>query len=213
MRMEKVIDNKRYFLYSSLSRELRFWYYSEIYKFVQKLVFEYRGFEEWYNGLFSSDYELEVDRDIIICEDNLTLAGIAIIKNGCEEKKICTLRVAKPFQHQGIGHHLVELCFRQLDTDKPMITLHKSKYYQFEKLLKYYDFQLEQTQKNYYKFLSTELVFNGLLPQKEFSTNRIKMIDMESLYKRFILDGKSDFEEYIDAWIRYWYKTHIKYEF
>ena len=30
--MEKVIDNKRYFLYSSLSRELRFWYYSEIYK-------------------------------------------------------------------------------------------------------------------------------------------------------------------------------------
>ena len=100
--MEKVIDNKRYFLYSSLSRELRFWYYSEIYRFVQKLVFEYRGFEEWYNGLFSSDYALEVDRDIIICEDNLTLAGIAIIKNGCEEKKICTLRVAKPFQHQGL---------------------------------------------------------------------------------------------------------------
>lgn len=205
--MEKVIDNKRYFLYSSLSQELKIIYYSEIYKFVHRLVFEYRGFEQWFHNLFSSTYDLRENRDIVICEDNLTLAGIAIIKNECDEKKICTLRVAKEFQNQGIGHRLVELCFQQLDTDKPMITLHKSKYPQFEKILNYYNFQLEQTQKNYYKYFSTELVFNGFLPQKDYMMHHIRLVDMEELYKKFMFEDRLSFENHVDKWIRYWYKN------
>ena len=109
-------------LYSSLPRELKTIYYGEIYRFLKRLVFEYQGFHEWYQRLFTSSCDLRVNREIIICEDRLTLAGIAIIKNEQDEKKICTLRVAKEFQRQRIGHNLVELCFRQLNTEKPMIT-------------------------------------------------------------------------------------------
>ena len=94
---------------------------------------------------------------------------------------------------------------QQLHTDKPMITLHKSKLNQFEKLLSYYNFELEQTQKHYYSIFSTELVFNGLLPEKELIFNKIELMDMEKLYRAVVLSGKKNFEDYVDACIRCWY--------
>lgn len=203
--MDKMIDNKKYFLYSSLSHELKAIYRVEIYKFLNRLVFEYQGFQDWYRNLYSSSYELKPNREIIICEDQLAIGGIAIIKNDYSEKKICTLRVAKEFQRRGIGHNLVELCFRYLNTEKPMITLHKSKLNQFEKLLNYYNFELEQTNKHYYNIFSTELVFNGVLPQKEFIFNSIELMDMEELYRAFVFYEKKNMEDFIDACIRCWY--------
>ena len=148
--MKKMINGKRYYLYTSLSRELKKIYQYEIYRFLCRLVFEYQGFQAWYQGLYTEDFELKCNREIIICEDQFRIVGVAIIKNDLQEKKICTLRVAREYQHQGIGHNLVEMCMRQLHTDKPMITLHKSKLNQFEKLLRYYNFELEQTQKHFH---------------------------------------------------------------
>ena len=138
--MEKMISGKRYLLYTSLSRELKKIYQYEIYKFLGRLVFEYQGFRIWYQELFVEEVELKFNREIIICEEQFRLAGVAIIKNDLQEKKICTLRVAQEYQHQGIGHNLIEMCMQRLHTDKPMITLHKSKLKQFEKLLNYYNF-------------------------------------------------------------------------
>ena len=203
--MKKMINGKRYYLYTSLSRELKKIYQCEIYRFLCRLVFEYQGFQAWYQGLYTEDFELKYNREIIICEDQFRIVGVAIIKNDLQEKKICTLRVAREYQHQGIGHNLVEMCMRQLHTDKPMITLHKSKLNQFEKLLRYYNFELEQTQKHYYSIFSTELVFNGLLPEKELIFNKIELIDMEKLYRVLVLRGKKNFEDYVDACIKCWY--------
>lgn len=203
--MKKMINGKRYYLYTSLSRELKKIYQCEIYKFLWRLVFEYQGFQSWYQELYTEEFELKYNREIIICEDQFRIIGVAIIKNDLQEKKICTLRVTREYQHQGIGHNLVEMCMQQLHTDKPMITLHKSKWKQFEKLLSYYSFELEQTQKHYYSMFSTELVFNGLLPEKEFILNKIELMDMEKLYRVFVLSGKKKFEDYVDACIRCWY--------
>lgn len=202
--MEKMINGKRYFSYTSLSRELKKIYQCEIYKFLGRLIFEYQGFRGWYNGLFAENLELQPNREIIICEDQFRIAGVAIVKNDLQEKKICTLRVAREYQRQGIGHRLVELCMHQLHTDKPMITLHKSKLSQFEKLLDYYDFELEQTQKHYYSIFSTELVFNGLLPEKQFIFNKIELMDMEKVYSLFVRSGRKNLEEYVDACIQCW---------
>ena len=204
--MEKMINGKKYFLFSSLSCELKKIYCGEIYKFLGRLVFEYQGFRDWYQGLFLASYKLKESREIIICEDELKIAGVAIVKNDFCEKKICTLRVGKAYQHQGIGHNLVEMCFEQLSTEKPMITLHRNKLNQFEKLLNYYNFKLEQTQKHYYSIFSTELVFNGTLPKKEMLFNRIELMDMEELYKNYIFYGKKNFEDFVDACIRCWYR-------
>ena len=133
--MKKIINGKRYYLYTSLSQELKKIYQSEIYKFLYRLVFEYQGFRSWYQRLYTEEFELKYNREIIICEDQFQIVGVAIIKNDLQEKKICTLRVTREYQHQGIGHNLVEMCMQQLHTDKPMITLHTSKLNQFEKLL------------------------------------------------------------------------------
>lgn len=203
--MERIINGRKYFLYSALSRELKEIYRYEIFKFLERLVFEYYGFQSWYQALFADDIELKYNREIIICEDQFSIAGVAIIKNTLDEKKICTLRVAQKFQHRGIGHNLVEICMQQLNTDKPMITLHKNKLNQFEKLLSYYNFELEQTQKHYYSIFSTELVFNGLLPEKKLFFNQIELIDMKKIYNFFVLSGKRNFEDYTDACIRCWY--------
>lgn len=203
--MEKMINGKRYYLYTSLSHDLKKIYQCEIYKFLSRLVFEYQGFKCWYKELYANESELKNDREIIICEDEVHILGIAIIKNGLNEKKICTLRVAQEYQHQGIGHNLIEMCMRQLHTDAPMMTLHKSKFNQFSKLLDYYDFKLEQAQKHYYSIFSTELVFNGFLPEKRLDFSKIELMDMGRIYRTFILSGKKDFEDYVDACIRYWY--------
>lgn len=203
--MKKIINGKRYYLYTSLSLELKKIYQCEIYKFLCRLVFEYQGFRSWYQELYTEEFELKCNREIIICEDQFRIVGVAIIKNDLQEKKICTLRVAREYQHQGIGHNLVEMCMQQLHTDKPMLTLHKSKLNQFEKLLSYYNFKLEQTQKHYYSIFSTELVFNGLLPEKELIFNKIELMDMEKLYRVVVLSGKKNFEVYVDACIRCWY--------
>lgn len=209
--MKKIINGKRYYLYTSLSQELKKIYQSEIYKFLYRLVFEYQGFRSWYQRLYTEEFELKYNREIIICEDQFRIVGVAIIKNDLQEKKICTLRVTREYQHQGIGHNLVEMCMQQLHTDKPMITLHTSKLNQFEKLLNYYNFELQQTQKHYYSIFNTELVFNGLLPEKKFIFNKIELMDMAKLYRVFVLSGKKNFEDYVDACIRCWYsRAQIK---
>lgn len=208
--MERIINNKRYFLYSSLSRELKEVYHDRIYTFLGQLVFEYRGFYDWYYSLFTDNIELNAIREIILCEDFFRIAGVAIIKKDLNEKKICTLRVAKEFQNQGIGHNLFEMCMELLNTDKPMITLNKTRLHQFEKLLKYYNFELEQSQKHYYKIFSTELVYNGLLPQRKFIYNKMEMLKIEKIYDSFIFSTKRKFEDYINEWIRFWYNKEIR---
>lgn len=204
--MDKIMNGRRYFLYSSLTSDLKAIYYKQIYKFVLRLNFEYPGFNVWYSHLFCDSCDLKSNREIVICEESNKLAGIAILKNSYEEKKICTFRVAKEYQCQGIGHQLMELCFQQLKTEKPMITLHKNKLEQFEKLLDYYDFELEQMQKHYYNLFNTELVYNGALPRKKLFVDQFEIIDMKKIYKSFILMGKKDINEYIDICIKYWYE-------
>ena len=117
----KFINNKLYINYSELSPEQKSIYRMRIKIFLKKLVYEYNNFEEWFSQLFISDILLKNDREIIICECDYQLAGVAILKNDDIEKKICTLRVAKRFQKQGIGQHLMELSFEWLNDDKPLI--------------------------------------------------------------------------------------------
>ena len=207
--MSKIVQkNRRYFLYSSLNSELKPIYFKQIFNYLRTLVFEYYGFERWYQGLFCSDYRMQEGRDIIICEEDWMIAGISIIKNLNDEKKICTLRVAKEYQHQGIGHHLVEMSFKELQTEKPMITLHKRKLNQFEHLLQYYDFELEQTQKNYYKIFSTELVFNGSLPRKQSIIDRLLIFDMEKAIYQYLYGEKSmNYNEYMQEYLKKWIRN------
>lgn len=206
----KIIDNKLYFKYSELPPEQMSLYYTQIRKFVKKLVFEYTDFRKWFLKLFQNGVVLKEGREILLCECDYQLAGIAILKNDGNEKKICTLRVAKTFQRNGIGQNLMELSFEWLNEDKPLITIHDSKRQEFKKLFERYDFQLEEERKGYYRLFSTELVYNGVLPEKQFLLNRIEVIDLQKEIKRYILSGEKDFNMFIERWLfRQWINSKI----
>ena len=206
----RIIDNKLYFKYSELPPEQMSLYYTQIRKFVKKLVFEYTDFRKWFLKLFQNGAVLKEGREILLCECDYQLAGIAILKNDGNEKKICTLRVAKTFQRNGIGQNLMELSFEWLNEDKPLITIHDSKRQEFKKLFERYDFQLEEERKGYYRLFSTELVYNGVLPEKQFLLNRIEVIDLQKEIKRYILSGEKDFNMFIERWLfRQWINSKI----
>lgn len=161
-----MVMGERYFRYSAFSAIEKAFYYNQIYVFLRWISVEYPGFRQWYEGLFCDDKKLRKGREIVICEKDCRIAGVAILKSTKNEKKICTLRVAKLYQKQGIGTKLMELSFEWLEEDKPLITMDQSKRHEFDGLLRYYGFSLEQMKKNYYGIFNTELIYNGVLPEK-----------------------------------------------
>lgn len=198
----------QYLVYSKLSTFQKNMYYPNCRSFLCKLNREYPFFEQWFNGLFVRVPELRQDREILLCVDNCKIVGIAILKKNAEEKKICTLRVEKQYQKMSIGKTLMEMSFEWLETDKPLVTVQKSRSKEFEKLFKYYDFQLDDEKRGYYKPFSTELIYNGELPGKHIWLNRIEIIDISNILYEFIGKGIFDKNAIIERCIRK-YKTGI----
>lgn len=91
------------------------------------------------------------------------LAGIAIIKESAEEKKLCCIRVLPKFQGSGIGVRLMKRCFEALDTQNPLVTVSEENIYMFNRLFNYFGFELGGTYKDIYRPEKTEYSFNGLL--------------------------------------------------
>lgn len=156
-------NKNNYYKYSDIPFFEKPLYYELIYQFIRRLSFEYPYFINWYKGLFTSYNELKLDREIIICESNYKIVGLSILKSSEYEKKIWTLRVDRKYQHQGIGKKLIQLSLEWLENDYPIITIHKSKQIQFDSLLKYYGFKLEQELPYYYNTFDTERIYNNIL--------------------------------------------------
>ena len=202
-------NNNNYYKYSDIFSIEKPLYYELVYNFIRRLSIEYPYFINWYSNLFTDDKELKSDREIIICESNYKIVGLAILKSSEYEKKICTLRVDRKYQHQGIGKKLMQLSLEWLECDYPVITMHKSKQVQFDSLLKYYGFKLEQKQMHYYSIFSTEYVYNGELPDKKLFFNKFEIMDMQNVYRSFIKLGKYDIDEFIEECINIWCKREM----
>lgn len=203
--MRKCINNNEYFMYSELPVIEQSLYYQRIYKFLQHLVWEYPHFKRWYESLFLQDGSIKSTREIIVSGRNGMICGVAILKRTRDEQKICTLRVAPQYQRHGIGKNLMELSFEWLNNDKPLITLHKSRLHNFSSLFDYYGFKLEQETYNYYNIFSTELSYNGILPEKRTPLNEIEFLDVQHIYERFIKNGIMDFNCIVEACLSLWY--------
>ena len=199
-------ETNNYIKYSQLSPLQQRLYYDLIYRFIKRLEWEYPGFKQWYQSLYNNNQELKRDREIIICEREFQIVGLAILKKSAAERKICTLRVAKPYQRQGIGKNLMELSFEWLEDDKPLITVHKYKEKEFASLFQYYGFKLEQRQRNYYNIFSTELAYNGILPEKKLYFSNIEIEDIQNIYRQFLASGIYNFDEFLDSCITQWLK-------
>lgn len=202
--------DEKYFRYSAFSVAEKLLYYTSIRKMLRCLNIEYPDFYGWYDGLFQEDKELYDNREIIICEKECHIAGVVILKSTEEEKKICTLRVAKPFQRQGIGRKLMELSLEWLEEDKPLITMHKSKQHQFASLLDYYGFTLAEKQWNYYNIFSTELSYNGVLTKKETFFSRQEIMRISGWYQSYLDSGRYDLKEFIGECVQKLYLNEQK---
>lgn len=199
-----MTKTNNYIRYSQLSPVQQRLYYDLIYRFVKRLEWEYPNFRQWYKALYNENQELKRDREIIFCEREFQIVALAILKKTDEERKICTLRVAKPYQRQGIGKSLMEQSFKWLEDDKPLITVHKYKNNEFVSLFKYYDFKLEQKQRNYYSIFSTELAYNGILPEKKLYFNSIELSDIQDFYKKFMESHTYDMDAFVEACVKQW---------
>lgn len=163
MKAENGFD---FFFFHELPFEERKLYKQRSYIFLQDLNREYPAFRKWFECLFVFPECLKSDRAILFCMKGREIAGLAILKRTDEEQKICTLRVDRRFQRMSAGRALMRMSFEWLENDKPLITVHKSKYREFNKLFRYYDFVLEDKKWCYYKLFNTELAFNGELPRR-----------------------------------------------
>lgn len=102
---------------------------------------------------------------------------------------------------------IYEDCQKFYESDKsPFLTLLKNQQVQFDSLLKYYGFRLEQTQPYYYSIFSTEYVYNGELPEKSLFFNKFEIMDMQNIYRRFIKSVKYNIDEFIEECISIWRK-------
>jgi len=131
----------------------------KIYYELKEAELLYPNFQKWFYNKVIPDV-LQDKRKILLEIRNNEIAGIAIIKNSIEEKKLCTLRVTNKYQNKGIGLRLFERAFEELDTSKPFLTVSEEKYKEFEKIFKYYGFELTNKIKDYYRKGKNELFFN-----------------------------------------------------
>ena len=133
----------------------------ELFSHISTLEQEYPHFKEWYYNTVLPETRAGL-RKIIVASIENSIAGVLILKN-CKEKKICTLRVAPDYRHNGLGHLFMDVAIHELETAYPLITVSDNHINEFEKLLNDYNFKL--TGMYYEKYIDGhfELAFNGYL--------------------------------------------------
>lgn len=131
-----------------------------IYKSLELLIDEYPDFKFWYFDKVTSETKFG-NRTIIVKQQNLEIAAIAILKNDSSEKKISTFRVIEKYQNLGIGTILMEESMHILKTIHPKITVSELRIEQFNKILRKFDFRLDSLNQDYYKQGVAEFSFNG----------------------------------------------------
>lgn len=136
-----------------------------VYEFLSDLCGEYNNFRQWYYGTVAPGLA-SGKRLIYAVTDNETIIAVLILKNA-DEKKICTLRVAENYRHQGIASMLLNLAFRELQCTKPLITVSSYHIDEFKPLLEKNGFILYAKYPNFYKWGITEYAFSGCLTESQ----------------------------------------------
>ena len=150
---------EKYFKFSELQTWEQQMYYNYIYLFLIETNMQYPAFSVWYDNLFTAGLHLKPEREIIICEKEYRVAGVTILKRTKEEAKICTMYVAKQYRHNGIGQRLMKLSLEWLKSQKPVITLDRSKEPEFTGILNRFSFALQERSCGLYRPGNVELIY------------------------------------------------------
>jgi len=133
-------------------------YYMELYKQIESASAYYPEFDIWYFQKVVPDLILERRKIITETRDG-DVAGIAVVKLS-EELKLSTLKVDEHYENKGIGLKLFEKSFELLDTKKPFLTVSEERLPLFQKIFKYYGFELTSIHEDIYRTGKKEFFFN-----------------------------------------------------
>lgn len=133
-----------------------------VYNHLKELERYYPNFKQWYYNTVGQSLTINT-RKIIIEQRDGDIAGIAIIKNDINERKICTVKVMPPFLNRGIGIKLFERSMDYLGTRKPLLSVDEDRLPFFKKIFDKYEFRQTQILQDYYRIGKKEFVFNGYI--------------------------------------------------
>jgi GNAT superfamily N-acetyltransferase len=148
------------------------------YRVSKKLMDSYRAFEltsgldkfypdfnNWYwNKVAPST--MVGDSEIILAEEHEQVVGVALIKRGTQPKLRC-LRVRPEYANRGIGVHLIDRSLKQLDCDKPMVTVPEEKINELSRIMvNRFSFNLMHVDKGLYRPNMLEYIFNDIADQR-----------------------------------------------
>ena len=91
------------------------------------------------------------------------VAGIMILKNTPQEKKICSLFIFEDYRSHGLGTEFLSLAAEILKTDKPVITVSSNRASAFSGLFRKMGYKLYNNYPEYYISGIDELSYNGPL--------------------------------------------------
>ena len=133
-----------------------------VYRCLESLSSEYPDFATWYWNKVVP--ELKTSKRIIkCCYLGQKIAGIIILKDTVDEKKICTLRVFDEFQRRGIGEKLLNCAKFSLHCEKPLVTVPQVHFQEYKELFAKAGFIVYKVYSDYYKHGSKEYAYNGFL--------------------------------------------------
>jgi hypothetical protein len=144
----------------------------EVFAKIAILKKSYPKLREWYfkkvvPGLFDGT------RTFILELRDGQIAGVAILKDTVNEKKICTISVEDAFKSKGMGFRLFEKSMLLLKSDKPLASVSEDRVQDFEKIFQYFDYEFTSEYKGLYLPQKSEYSFNGVLCNE----NKYKLIN------------------------------------
>jgi acetyltransferase, GNAT family len=139
---------------------------SQVGFFLREFAYpNYPNIDTWYQKIVSEINNDPKSREMFICLSNeknlLSISGLMILKNTCDEKKICTLRVNENYQGKGIASELIQKAFDFLKTEKPLITVPEESVEVFSNIFNKYGFEKKDEIHDLYREKKIEHIYNG----------------------------------------------------
>lgn len=115
----------------------------------------YPEFDTWFNFKVR-----RFERSVLLAHDGNQLAGVSILKNSGDEKKISTFYVAPHFRGKMFGQALMTKSLQVLDSAETFITVSEERNRELVPLLNSNGFKLQKIVPNLYRSGKDELFYS-----------------------------------------------------
>jgi len=128
---------------------------------LESLEQYYPDFSYWYVNKCMPGVVAGSD-SLIVAREHGQIIGVALGKKSEEETKLRCIRVMPQYQNRGVGLHLTEKMLRELDDDKPLVTVAEEMLHLYSRpFFNLFKFNVTRVEKGMYRRGVLEYIFNG----------------------------------------------------